>query len=149
MTRVDFAHGAADRLKTACQVVYRHYLAGHAVVVYTADTQRLARFDQLLWAFEPTAFVPHVREDDALASQTPVVLVTSAPARFLQAADTTQRWLLNLDAACPPDAQQFARILEIVSQREADRHEARARWLAYRDAGFELRAHQLNATHTD
>lgn len=149
MTRVDFAHGAPDRLKTACQVVYRHYLAGHYVVVYTAEAKRLARFDQLLWAFEPTAFIPHVGQGDELADTTPVVLVTDTPAQYLKTAHGGQRWLLNLDMACPPGANKFARILEIVSHHEADRTAARQRWMAYRDAGFDLRAHQLDTVHAD
>lgn len=147
MTRVDFAHGAPDRLKTACQVVHRHYLAGHTVVVYASDPGLLTRFDRLLWAFEPTAFVPHAMDTDDQAATSPVVLTSSTPAQFQVSAHQTPRWLLNLDPACPPDAQAFDRVLEIVSHHDDDKACARKRWMAYREAGFELRAHQLDTIH--
>jgi len=147
MTRVDFAHGAPDRLKTACQVVHRHYLAGNQVVAYASDPGQLKRFDHLLWAFEPTAFIPHVMDSDESAPATPVVLTSGSPSQFLDAGQGTQRWLLNLDTACPPDASAFARILEIVSRHDDDKACARKRWMAYREAGFDLRAHQLDTIH--
>ncbi len=149
MTRIDFAHGASHRLATACQVVYRHYLAGRKLVVYTGDTARLDRFDQLLWGFEPTAFVPHVHDHHALAAQSPIVLTSSNPGALATAdQDAPIPWLLNLDVHCPPEVDLFKRVLEIVSDHEQDRQAARARWIAYREAGYELHAHQL-ARHAD
>lgn len=148
MTRVDFAHGASNRFHTACQVIQRHYLAGNQVVVYASDTRRLTHLDRLLWAFEPTAFIPHVMQDDELAPTTPVVLTSISPTHHRTTSQGTQRWLLNLDMACPPDAAQFARILEIVSHHDDDKTAARQRWASYRKAGFELRAHQLHAAQT-
>ena len=60
MTRIDFAFGAPDRLRMACQVVRKRVLAGQRLVVYCKDGSRLAAFDRMLWAFDDTAFVPHV-----------------------------------------------------------------------------------------
>src|SRR3546814_3195272 len=74
MSRIDFAFGAPDRLRMACEVVRKHYVSGRPLLVYTQDTQRLARFDRLLWGFDAQAFVPHVQADDPLAGQTPVLL---------------------------------------------------------------------------
>jgi DNA polymerase-3 subunit chi len=52
-------------------------------------------------------------------------------------------WLLNLDLACPPQYQQFACVLEIVSEHEADKQYARQRWKQYRAEGVELISHQM------
>ena len=60
MTRIDFAFGAPDRLRTACQVARKRYLAGQRLVVYCRDGSRLASFDRMLWAFDDISFVPHV-----------------------------------------------------------------------------------------
>ncbi len=139
MSRVDFAFGAPDRLRMACEVVRKHYEAGRRVVVYLSDPRLLARFDRLLWGFESTAFVPHVDADDPLAAHTPVVLTSKAPVPAHE-----QAWLLNLDAQCPPSFEQFARVLEIVSEREADRLQARERWRVYQAQGCDVHAHKLN-----
>lgn len=140
MTRVDFAFGAPDRLRMACEVVRKHYEAGRQVVVYLSDARQLARFDRLLWGFESTAFVPHVGVEDPLAATTPVLLTSAAPVP-----SGKQSWLLNLDAQCPPGFEQFPRILEIVSEREADRTQARERWRVYQTQGCQVHAHKLGA----
>src|SRR3546814_3649663 len=94
MTRIDFAFGAPNRLRMACDVVRKHYLAGRRILVYSRDQATLTRFDRLLWRFDPAAFVPHVKADDPLAPDTPIVLTLSL-------SDTQdpnrQPWLLNLD----------------------------------------------------
>ncbi|WP_066455567.1 DNA polymerase III subunit chi [Castellaniella caeni] len=143
MSRVDFAYGAAHRLRAACRTAARHAQAGHRLLVYCTDPRRLKRFDTLLWEFDPVSFIPHARADDPLAEQADVVLVADAAA--LAAAPATG-WLLNLDLDCPPDARRHTRILEIVSGHEADQQAARARWAAYKQAGYEIRSHPLPKT---
>ncbi len=144
MTRIDFAFGAPDRLRMACEVVGKHYLAGRQLVVYTQDRQRLARFDQLLWGFDATAFIPHVQADDPLAGQTAVLLAADAPALLLAQADRRQSWLINLDLNCPPGSEKFERILEIVSNHDDDKLAARERWRQYKEAGHDLHAHDVS-----
>src|SRR5690606_31343317 len=79
VARIHFAFGVEHRLRAACDVVRKHYLAGRRVIVYTRDAQRLAYLDRLLWGFDPTSFVPHVRHDDPLAVTTAVVLTAESP----------------------------------------------------------------------
>src|SRR3546814_16045720 len=125
MSRIDFAFGAPDRLRMACEVVRKHYVSGRPLLVYTQDTQRLARFDRLLWGFDAQAFVPHVQADDPLAGQTPVLLTASPPSP-MPAANGLQAWLINLDLPCPPGAETFERVLEIVyGHEDAKNSEAR------------------------
>jgi len=153
VTRVDFAFGAPDRLRMACEVVRKHYTAGRRLVVYTRDADRLAKFDRLLWGFEATAFVPHVMAEDPMAPATPVILTEdiaalpcdAAPAEAgsaSQAASTS--WLVNLDLQCPPGTVQFDRILEIVSNHEADKNAARERWRQYQAEGHAVHAHDVS-----
>jgi len=139
--RVDFAFGATDKWRAACTTVARHVEAGHLVIVYCSQTERLKHFDLLLWGFEPAAFIPHVMADDALAARTPVVL-TPAPLTPEQA-HKPQAWLLNLDNDCPPMSQHYHRILEVVSLDEADTTAARQRWRHYQQQGHTLRGHDL------
>ena len=144
MVRIDFAVGASERVAQACQTIWRQYLAGQRLVIYCPDEQRLDQVDKLLWALEDTAFVPHVRSHDPLASVTPVVLVQ----RELEASLgrlTTHTWLLNLAQDCPPSLGAVSRVLEIVSEDEQDKLAARARWSIYKNQGHDVRAHRLGA----
>lgn len=147
MTRIDFAFGVRHRLRAACEVVHKHYLAGRRLIVYTRDPQRLAYFDRLLWGFDPTSFVPHVHSHDPLAAKTAIILADTDPVSARELAGATDAWLLNLDLECPPGAESFGRILEIVSNHEQDREAARARWRQYQSAGHDLHAHDVSGQH--
>lgn len=143
MIRVDFAFDARDRQRTACDVIRKHYLRGRRVIVYVNDERALARFEHLLWGFEPTAFIPHVRAEDPLASTTPVILCHTDPDPSLSQAGSEPAWLINLAPTCPPNSEQFTRILEIVSDELKDKEAARNRWRWYQSKGYELHAHSL------
>jgi DNA polymerase-3 subunit chi len=147
MARIDFAFGASDRLRTACQVARKQYLAGQPLVVYCADAARLSAFDRLLWAFDDISFVPHVLATDSLAAETPVLLTAADPAPMAASAgpERPAPWLLNLDNACPPNYQAFARILEIVSADGDDRPAARERWRTYLAQGDTPHSHAIGA----
>ena len=153
MTRIDFAFGAPDRLRTACQVVRKRYLAGQRLVVYCRDGSRLAAFDRMLWAFDDTSFVPHVLANDPLAGETPVILTAGDPQQAAAAAgqggQPQPSWLLNLDLDCPPGFEAFERLLEIVSDDPEDKQAARQRWRTYQGAGHTPHSHDLSRQQPD
>ncbi len=144
MSRIDFAFGAPDRLRMACEVIRKHYLAGRELVVYTQDKQRLARFDRLLWGFDATAFIPHVLADDPLAGQTAVLLTAADPIPPPVKDAKLRPWLVNLDLNCAPGAERFERVLEIVSNHDDDKQAARERWRQYKEGGHSLHAHDVS-----
>lgn len=147
MSRVDFAFGAPDRLRMACEVVRKHYAAGRPLVVYTQNSQLMGRFDRLLWSFEPDAFIPHVDAADPLAPQTPVIFTTTPPMPDMHAGHAQAPvWLINLDADIPPTAGHFPRILEVIDNKPAEVAAARQRWRAYKQDGHELFAHDVSNT---
>ena len=59
--------GADVRLRLACRVAEKAYLAKQKVVVLLDDAEALRRFDELLWTFGDGSFVPH----DAVSAPTP------------------------------------------------------------------------------
>jgi DNA polymerase-3 subunit chi len=140
--RIDFYFGVEHRLHYACRIVRKARSAGKTVLAYAGDADRLARFDAALWTFSALDFLPHVYADSPLAAHTPVLL-TRAP----QA--TPRDLLLNLDDEPPPDYAdwfaRFERVLEVVSQEDADRSAARRRFKAYRDGGLTPNAIQVGA----
>jgi len=77
--RVDFyvlpGTEARARLKFACRVAEKAYLAGQRVFVWLEDAAELQSFDDLLWTFADRSFVPHEIYGDARQWQdTPVLL---------------------------------------------------------------------------
>lgn len=141
MSRIDFAFGAPNRLRMACSTTARHVRSGRRLLVYCTDPRRMERFDALLWSFDPASFISHAPADDPLAARAAVVLAKDAAEL---AAAPHEGWLLNLDLDCPPQPQRYERILEIVSEHEADKNAARLRWVAYHKAGHDLRSHDLS-----
>ena len=84
MTEVMFHLGVDDRLGYACRLL-RKACAVDARVVVSGPAPTLAKLDAMLWTFEPTAFVPHVRvapgaEVPARLRDTPVWLVENVEA---------------------------------------------------------------------
>ena len=146
MTRIDFAFGAPDRLRTACQVARKRYLAGQRLVV-CRDGSRLASFDRMLWAFDDISFVPHVLANDPLAADTPVVLTASDP---LKASEK----LVQAGAAATLAAQPGRRVPSRFRgfrtpvgnrlRRADDKQAARQRWRVYQNAGHAPHSHDLS-----
>ena len=61
--RVDFyvlsEASAAARLKVACRIAEKAYLAAQSVLLWHSDRAELETLDELLWTFADTSFVPH------------------------------------------------------------------------------------------
>lgn len=141
--RIDFyvseGAGADVRLRLACRIAEKAYLAKQKVVVLLEDAESLRRFDELLWTFGDGSFVPH----DTVATpgggcDAPVALTTGAlPADH---ADV----LLNLSAAVPPFFEQFARVAELLDGRPEVRAAGRERFKAYRARSIEPQTHNVS-----
>ncbi len=139
MTEVDFYFNAGDRLQVACRLAAKALAGGKRLLVYAPEHDTAQRIDRMLWTWPATSFVPHCLVSDPLAAETPVLIATEAEGA--PAADV----LLNLSQDLPPRFERHPRVLEIVSQDEADRRAGRGRYARYRDAGCTLRSHDLAA----
>lgn len=141
VTKVEFHTQAPDRLLYACRVL-RKAAASGAQVQVTADEETLLQFDQLLWTFSSTDFVPHCFQDapGQVLETTPIVLTPTPQAHAMQPI------LLNLGSDVPEGFKQFARIIEIVGEDVNDKQRARSRWKHYASSGCELSSRDLQAT---
>jgi DNA polymerase-3 subunit chi len=133
-TRVDFyvTESAAprDRLRTACRVVEKAYLAGHTVLVWHTDVEELREFDELLWTFADGTFVPHEGITSAGFASAPVLLTSGdmPPDGF--------EVLVNLAPSVPECVASARRVAEFIDG-DADRRQAgRARFRAYKERGW-------------
>jgi DNA polymerase-3 subunit chi len=137
VTRIDFYRYAEDKLRFACRLAARAFEKSSRLVVYAPDAAVLRRFDEMLWTFNATRFVPHCMAGAAVAGETPIILASSAES--LPHHDV----LLNLGDEWPPFFATFERLLEIVSSDEADKERARGRYSFYKQRGYELNVHDV------
>ena len=140
--RVDFYlsedAGENVRLKLACRIAEKAYLAKQRVVVYSDDGALLPRFDELLWTFGDGSFVPHdTCTREGIASEAPVVLTTGPlPAEHTDV-------LINLANGVPPFFEKFTRVAEFLDARPEVRSTGRERFKVYRGKSIEPQTHNV------
>lgn len=140
MTQIDFYTNVSDKLLTACRIVAKGYTLGHKIIAFCPDADTAQRLDRLLWTTPPTGFVPHCSPDDPLVPFTPVIVDHRGEE------PVHDQVLLNLRDQWPAFFGRFERLIEIVSVDADDRLRARERYKFYRDRGYDIRTHDLNAT---
>ena len=138
MTEIAFHFNAPQKVSYACKLLRKAVQAGSRVAVL-GDADVLARLDEQLWTFSPLDFVAHVRApvEGVAAAQTAVILcddVDASPHREV---------LVNLGHSAPAGFETFARLIEVVTQDDADRHAARQRWKRYTELGYHIVRHDL------
>jgi len=144
MTEIHFYTGLPDKVSYACSLVSKAVQRGKRVVVYSGDAQLLKRFDQALWSSEPLSFIPHVMQDDALATVTPVLLAATAPEQAEPLAH--HEVLVNLDQELPKFFSRFDYLIELVELDDQDSQAARERWKFYKQRGYTIEHHQKNGS---
>lgn len=139
MTAIDFYTHVTDRLEVAGRLVAKAFAQHGSVRVLTADLATTDELDRWLWLKPALAFLPHCRVGSALANETPIwvdhVAEHPGPAAVL----------INLTSAPPPFFSRFERLAEIVGVDAADAAAGRERYRFYRERGYELRTHSLEA----
>ena len=142
-TRVDFyvteTSAPRDRLRTACRVVEKAYLAGHTVLVWHTDLEELREFDELLWTFGDGTFVPHESITASGFASAPVLLTSGdlPPAGF--------EVLVNLAPEVPGCVTAARRIAEFIDGDPDRRQAGRARFRAYKERGWAPTTHNLRS----
>jgi len=139
MTEVAFHFNVPDKLAYACRLLRKATAAGSRVVV-TGKSQDLRTLDTELWTFSALEFIPHCHAASAepqVLSASPVVLADTARGT------PHQQVLVNLGQAVPDGFERFERLIEVVSQDEGDRQQARTRWKHYADRGYAIQRHDI------
>ena len=139
MTEVAFHFNAPDKVGYACRLLRKAAGTGARVVV-TADPELLRELDVALWTFAPLEFVPHCLAAACTAqvlAATPIVLADAVPAA------PHREVLVNLGQPVPQGFEGFERLIEVVTQADEDRADARRRWKHYADRGYAITRHDL------
>ncbi len=142
VTEISFHTGVEDRTLYACRLLRKAARQGSRVLV-RGDATEMDLLDKALWTFEPQDFVPHHRllagrPVPARLQRTPIWILDDAGA--WPAEMPAAQVLLQLGAAPAADADQWDRMIEVVSQDEEDRRQARQRWRAYENRGWAVKA---------
>lgn len=143
VTEIDFHFNTPDKVNYACRLLRKAVAARGARVVVVADPSTIEAIDTALWQFSAVDFIAHCRAsaERAVLIRSPVVLMDGPGAALPH-----QQVLLNLDAAVPSGFERFERLIDIVTDDEADRHDARVRWRHYADRGYAITRHQFQGS---
>lgn len=122
-------------LLLVCELAKRAFAAQQSMLILARDHAQAEAVDELLWAFDEDAFIPHQLAGDDDDADTAVLIVPPG-------VDTPDRPLLiNLREECA--SGNFQRVLEVVAADEAERTGSRERWTEYKRRGFELSKHDM------
>lgn len=126
-----------EPLRLVCELAKRAFARGLPTLVLVRDRAQAEELDDLLWSFEPDAFIPHqiAGEDMDEEEEADVLIVppdADAPMRPL---------VINLRDAAVEGG--FERVLEVVPADPAARDPLRERWRQYKARGFELKTHDM------
>ena len=136
--RAGFYHLTRSPLEQALpRLLERARAAGHKIVVMTGSAERTQAIDNLLWTFDPAAWLPHGAAKDGDAALQPI-LITEADENP-NAADM----LVLLDGVTSARIGEFARCAVMFDGN--DEHAlagARALWAEWKARGFALAYHE-------
>ncbi|PTN55323.1 DNA polymerase III subunit chi [Stenotrophomonas panacihumi] len=141
MPRADFYLIAKPRfltepLKLVCELARKAHDANLSMLILARDGAQAEELDDLLWSFDPDAYIPHqIAGMDDDEDEAPVLIAspeTDVPARAL---------VLNLRD--DPYLGACDRILEVVPADPAAREPLRERWKQYKALGLELNKYDM------
>lgn len=140
MPRADFyliakPRFAAEPLRLVCELARRAYTARQPTLILVRDLEQAEALDELLWAFDEDAFIPHQIAGDDDDAGTAVLIVPPG------AVTPDRPLLINLRDDCATGACE--RVLEVVAADAAAREGSRARWRGYQQRGFEVAKHDM------
>ena len=125
-----------EPLLLVCELARKATDAGQHTLVLVRDVAQAEALDDLLWSFDPDAYVPHqiagADEDEDEAAVLIAPPGVDAPLRPL---------LVNLRDAAPTGS--FERVLEVVPADESARGPLRERWKQYQARGLELKKYDM------
>jgi DNA polymerase III subunit chi len=125
------------RLRTACRVVEKAYLAGNTVLVWHTENDELQELDELLWTFADGSFIPHEPLTTNGFDVAPVLLTLgTAPTVPVDV-------LVNLAPDVPTCAETAQRVAEFIDGDPGRRQAGRNRFRAYKERGIQPNTHNV------
>jgi DNA polymerase III subunit chi len=143
MNRADFyilqENSVQERF--ACILANKAWESGNNVYIYTECKDAAIIIDNLLWTYNDISFLPHGLCDEGNRGSIPVLI------GWNDCLPDNCQVMINLTNDIPVAADQFARIIEIVTCNDEHRQLSRNRYRIYRDRGYELYNHTLEHSY--
>ena len=115
----------------ACQLASYYYQQNKKVFIYTENQQDAFTVDEYLWQFDGDSFVPHNLSGEGPKQGSAVEISSQAP-------QGRRPVLINLTSTMPDFASQFQFIVDFVPSDETLKQQARDRFIACRQWGFQV-----------
>ena len=123
-------------LLLVCELCRKANDAGLATLVLARDSAQAEELDDLLWSFNPDAFIPHQIAGSDEDEEEALVLIAPPDQQA-----GLRPLVINLrDAAW---MEPCDRVLEVVPDDPAAREPLRERWRQYKAAGYALSKHDM------
>jgi DNA polymerase-3 subunit chi len=122
----------------ACRLAEQAYRQQQTVYIHCQDKQQAYAIDELLWQFEPRAFVPHNLKGEGLATGAPVEIGFDK-----LGPNKSRQVLINLADQIPPFAVNLPHIIDFVANDDELKRIARNRYRQYQSAGISLSTQAL------
>lgn len=117
----------------ACLQASHFYRQNQRVFIYTKDQNQAEQVDELLWSFDSDSFVPHNLVGEG-PKQGAAVEISYQPPRGRRPV------LINLTDTVPNFADKFQFIVDFVPSDETLKQQARERFKACRQWGFQVQS---------
>lgn len=122
-------------LLLACELARKAFATQQPTLILVRDFSEAEALDELLWAFDDDAMIPHQLAGDDDDENTAVLIVPPG-------VDTADRPLvINLRDTCP--AGNYQRVLEVVAADPDAREGSRTRWREYVRLGFDVKKYDM------
>lgn len=143
MAQVDFyliqSSDPSEKDQFLCRLLEKiHKQGGHQVYVHCDSKQQAHHFDELLWAFKDTSFIPHNLYGEG-PKQAPLI-------QFGFEADpkSHRNVLINFNNTVPEFQSRFKRILEIHDQSSEQQATQQDHQSFYESQGHTVNSHAIN-----
>ena len=146
MTRIDFyiiEEGSEEATETfICRLTEKAWSQNNDVYIHTMDESHTTKYDELLWTFNETSFIPHqlAAAESTEQAEKRVLIGHQSTANLTEHHDV----LINLDHEAPSFFSQFERVAEIITNDETSKIKGRERYQFYRDRGYALETHKMS-----
>ncbi len=134
MTRVEFYFNVADKFEKTAELCEKALVKGRQLTVYTQNEAMSDRMHKSLWQHSASSFLANSKVDEVSSQFAPIVIDYQGE-KLLQ-----DDVLINLQTAQPLFFSRFRYLVELVSNDEADKTAARARFRFYKDRGYEIKS---------
>lgn len=130
--------------RLACELAQHAFVNLQLVYIHTQDREQAYDVDELLWQFEPTAFVPHNLKGEGPTTGAPVEIGfdTLGP-------NKNRHLLINLADQVPSFAVNFGQIIDFVANDAGLKAIARERYRQYQSLGVVLQTQDRSKTTTN